>query len=115
MALLCDQPTRLWHSTDRTDRVSSEFLRANPPKQSLYLIHLSYGSIIADYRSGYRLRFRYNGAEYSLKITDPDLPEIRNRYCESHGRIQLRDFHACISLGEEFHGYHYKIVATLFP
>lgn len=62
--------------------------------------------------------FDYNGLHYDLAITDPD---IDTKYFQPFPKIEegaryitlKNDCLLCISLAPEFHGYHYKLVATV--
>lgn len=58
-----------------------------------------------------RADFRYSGHRYRLKLTDP---EAEDRYRKAgKGSHPLRDALFCISLGEPFDGYAYKLVAAI--
>ena len=126
LAALQEYPQDLWHEPGyRSDRISHQRLVSHPPSQSLYLIRPSSLRIrlFTDSRD-YRIRqavFVYNGVEYDLPVTDP---VIYNRYA---GRIPNRGAppmeerlpcgdacFLCVSLADDFHGYHYKVVATIF-
>lgn len=50
--------------------------------------------------------FKYNMLEYRLSCTDPKFDSLLK---ESNFTVQA----LCISLGENFKGYHYKIVASI--
>lgn len=113
---LAEQPQHLWLSGERrTDSIAHALLSANPPEQSLYLVHLPEATVVPDTRSGFRLRFMHCGVGYELKITDPKLRDYFGFALDDEGGVVLHDAHACLSLGGEFNGYHYKLVATLFP
>jgi hypothetical protein len=46
-----------------------------------------------------------------LTITDP---KIWSEYKEKAlGKYELKDIYLCLSLGEEFHGFYYKIIAAI--
>lgn len=58
-----------------------------------------------------RAYFEYKGEEYLLAVTDP---QINNRYCYArYDDISLSNVLVCISLGEVFYGYAYKLVAGI--
>ena len=54
-----------------------------------------------------RVSFSFNSSEYDLPVTDPNFRKILTEEIR-HNNI------LCVSLGEEFQGYCYKIVATIF-
>jgi len=65
-----------------------------------------------------RAIFEYNGLNYDLAITDPD---IDRKYFQPFPKsdedakiiIPATECLLCVSLAPEFHGYHYKLVATI--
>ena len=109
-----DYPDNLWIDyTSEKDRVdyrlieNGEFLIY----QSLYLIEVKKLHIYWYDRSNFgrspqrRGRFRYKGIVYDLPITDPKFSEFSEK--------NLYNKYLCISLGEEFNGYCYKIIAAI--
>lgn len=78
-----------------------------PISQSLYLIHVDDLQISQKSPRQFRAIFTYNGMKYSLAITDPLINA-------SHVGKQPKQAFLCVSLGENFHGYCYKLVATIF-
>ena len=60
-----------------------------------------------------RAIFSYNNVKYSLVVTDPI---IENKYNKRGiGKYKLTDenIYFCISLGEPYNGYCYKLVASI--
>lgn len=123
-----DGPIDLWDAPGpRLDRISPEDLAALNRNQSLYLIpvtkfrmELSWTIFEEECHKRRRAIFDYKGIEYNLALTDP---AIQDKYCRqfpkpeeapkiitlpSGGTCQL-----CVSLAPAFHGYHYKVVATV--
>jgi len=76
-------------------------------QQSLYLVQAQNISLYYDGERKRRASFKYNGIDYDLPVTDPEFYNIVNEDKDFKGIL-------CISLGEEYHGYCYKIVATIF-
>jgi hypothetical protein len=54
-----------------------------------------------------RCSFSYNRIQYDLAATDPMFDRLFNSTAVLKGII-------CVSLGEEFHGYCYKLVASIY-
>lgn len=64
-----------------------------------------------DQRPTVRARFRYSGTDYALKVTDP----VYEERFRSHGLgdYRLGESFLTVSLGEEFRGHFYKLVAGI--
>lgn len=113
---LCDYPKSLWwNDKPGQDRIEEEFLRKNKIDQSLFFIKLA--SVIirrrsrAEYGIKTRAVFSYNGVEYDLGVTDPDIEnEYKEKPCGDY-RLNTRQIYLCISLGGPFKGYCYKLAA----
>lgn len=75
--------------------------------QSLYLVQVDGLSLYTTDDDRRRASFTYNGINYDLAVTDPKFDEIEREQREVTGIL-------CISLGEEYQGYCYKLVATIF-
>lgn len=59
-----------------------------------------------------RAEFIYNRTNYRIAVTDPVIErEYKSR---GDGRYEVQSVYLCISLGELFNGYAYKLVAGLF-
>lgn len=107
---LLDRPAPLWenghHSTcGRNDRV--------PPgaaDDSLRLIRVPRFDLVITDDGKLRGRFRYLDTDYDLVVTDLWLSPLRYRPPAIH---RLTDVVLCVSLGEIFQGYCYKLVAAL--
>ena len=56
-------------------------------------------------------KFRYNGTEYHLWVTDP---LYERRYLKKpDGEYDISDCYLTISLGEPYEGYVYKLIAAV--
>ena len=111
----------LWingHSSNRgwNDRIP--FSDANRLNTSLKLIKVSslQVSVLEPYRSTstypeLRGHFSYNGCDYSLRITDPDI-ESRAKELD-YGNYSVGERFLTISLAEPFEGYSYKLIAAV--
>ncbi|HCX79017.1 dual OB domain-containing protein [Syntrophomonas wolfei] len=112
IARLCDEPENLWMLDYKADRVSSNTVISGGINQSLYLIKpdqailsvgLEYGKLKV------RANFNYKGQAYSLVVTDPNYLIIN-----TIGSYPLcQNTYLTISLGQEFKGYCYKLVAGI--
>ena len=64
--------------------------------------------------SKYRMKFTYSGSNYDFPITDPVFLEQFKKNPEKHA--DLNGVYLVLSLGLEFEGFHFKLVATVvFP
>jgi hypothetical protein len=99
-------PDNLW---GLGDRVADTAIRTGifEVQQSLYLLKVDDLALHRREDGKQRVIFTYNEIEYDLSGTDPNYDSYED------GRL-VPNGYLCISLGEEFHGYHYKIVATIF-
>lgn len=122
-----EYPKELWNEPNSPrDRVSDNWLRMNPPRQSLYLIKPQRFRLIAktDPLTGKcrrRAVFHYNNMEYDLCITDPSIWDKYRVRTPPLGKPPVEftlpcgdDLLLCLSLARDFHGFHYKIVAGVF-
>ena len=62
-------------------------------------------------KSKYRMKFSYYGLHYDFSITDPEFLET----FKANPKIgtDLKDLYLALSLGMEFEGFHFKLVATV--
>lgn len=58
-----------------------------------------------------RANFQYGGAHYNVGVTDPVIS--REYFAKQDGNYPLRQAMLCISLGELFEGYSYKLLAAV--
>ena len=100
-----DKPIDLWGSGIRVEYSKIQFGICNI-RQSLYLVQVECLSLSSP--DGKRkATFNYNGINYCLPVTDPKFDEIAREKLTLKGIL-------CVSLGESFQGYCYKLVATIF-
>ncbi|MDD3815787.1 MAG: hypothetical protein PHZ02_14210 [Desulfocapsaceae bacterium] len=122
-----EAPEGLWiDSFAATDRISSQSF-ANQSSSSLCIIkpnnfqmkiYTDFDAFAGREKKRRRGIFDYNGQHYNLAITDPDIdtkyfrpfPKIDE---DAKNIIPSNDCLLCISLAPEFHGYHYKLIATV--
>jgi hypothetical protein len=123
LAQYVDTPQNIWlDMSTNTNRVTSSLVASNEIVivQSLYLIKIDLLSLqistehetFVGEKRKLRGSFEYNGVKYyDLTITDP---KIWSEYKEKLlGMYELKDVYLCLSLGEEFHGFYYKIIAAI--
>lgn len=118
---LCDTPTTLWINgyssfSGCNDRIPLDRVE-NEVSSSLYFIEPASLSIIveSEYNDKRKVRteFIFNEVLYRLAITDPDI-EIKylNRNDGTY-RVNKPQVYLCVSLGEPYNGYCYKLVAGI--
>ncbi|WP_417665426.1 dual OB domain-containing protein [Pseudidiomarina sp.] len=101
-----DGPADLWGEGNRVLHAQiTQGLYVVP--QSLYLVQVDNLSLYINNDDRRRASFTYNGIDYDLAVTDPKFDELVREQREVTGIL-------CISLGEEYQGYCYKLVATIF-
>jgi hypothetical protein len=125
LAELVDSPGSLWGVGSSSwgyanNRVPED--EANNQNVSLYLIRvprvrISVGRKGGDYADAnkrlVKASFQYSGIPYTLQITDP---VVERRMWAGDDRTESVDnVLLCVSLGGAFHGYAYKLVATIIP
>lgn len=122
LARLVDPGPLPWASdssySNLNDRVPEAQL--NPQLGSLRLIHVDRLTLVVepkapafnDMKRVVRAEFIYNRTNYRIAVTDPVIErEYKSR---GDGRYEVHSAYLCISLGELFNGYAYKLVAGLF-
>jgi hypothetical protein len=85
------------------------------PEKSLRFLYLD--TAILSYQKEFkgqrkcRLEFSYQGNSYRLMVTDP---EVKDLFFEKEEEsYELQEAYCCVSLGEPFYGYAYKLVASI--
>lgn len=99
-----DNPSNLWlDGISKNDRVNYQLIQNNEIKitQSLYLIKTNDLKVDKQNR---RATFSLNDTSYDLAITDPKIQDFDN---------SKKPYYLVISLGEEFKGSCYKLVASI--
>lgn len=101
-----DHPQDLWGNGDRVsfhDITVGSFV----VQQSLNLVRVEELHLHTKPNGKRRARFVYGGIVYDLAVTDPNFEKIVRSQTALTNVI-------CVSLGENYHGGCYKIVATVF-
>lgn len=97
-----DQPQDLWGQENRV---------AYPPQthieQSLYLVQVDNVELYKNGQDKRRISFEYNNIEYDLAVTSKNFDQI-------HDNDEAIQNILCISLGEPYQGFCYKLVAGIF-
>lgn len=103
---LLDTPVDLWGDGNRVDhaRITAGFYKV---PQSLYLVQVENLRLYYTDDNKRRASFSYRGIDYDLAATDPLFDEIVRDNLPTSGIL-------CVSLGEQYQGYCYKLVATIF-
>lgn len=118
-----DQPNTLWGiQKSSTSGINNRVVIGQEDGNSLYLIQVEYLRILIglkvpqypDSKRAVRGEFIYNGTKYRMDVTDP---VIENHYLkQSDGQYDIAHPALCISLGDPFQGYYYKLIAgILYP
>lgn len=104
-----DHPDDIWGIGDRVS-YSDIVTGREAISQSLYLLAVDDLHLYVAERIGYRSRrasLSYGGVHYDFAVTDPNFGDIQRSGHETSGIV-------CVSLGEDYKGYCYKLVATVF-
>lgn len=122
LARLVDAPATLWLNGSNTsaglnDRVSHE--EAKKLRGSLYLLKLkgaklnvfAPGTDFGNPKRRVQMRFKYNGVEYWIWVTDPIIE--REYLAKKDGEYEIGECYVTVSLGEPYEGYCYKLVAAV--
>jgi len=102
-----DTPESLWGDEDKVEFSQIQNGNVNI-SQSLYLIEVSELKLFKNDHDKRRASFSYQGIEYELPVTDPNFDSILQE-----GALNLKNI-LCVSLGEEFNGFCYKIIAAIY-
>ncbi|MBU4311245.1 MAG: hypothetical protein KJ706_00815 [Candidatus Omnitrophica bacterium] len=109
---LCDNPESIWFNEKYyNDKIKVEYFEKVKIESSLFLIKPDSLKILQDKKS--RAIFEYNTVKYNLAITDPITKDEFNKKDKGEYTINTRDVYLCISLGEPFQGFCYKLVAGI--
>lgn len=103
---LLDTPVDLWGDGNRVDHASITAGFYQVP-QSLYLVQVDSLRLYYTDDDKRRASFSYRDIDYDLAATDPRFDEIVRDNLPTSGIL-------CVSLGEQYQGYCYKLVATIF-
>lgn len=69
------------------------------------------GAAFGDNKRKVRASFEWNGHNYALRVTDPEIEQIA--LGEPEKSLELGSAYLCISLGEPFNEYVYKLAAAV--
>jgi len=114
---LCDNPENIWLFGNENDRIDLEFISKNGMASSLLLIKPEADVLLVNDitfgKQKLKCCFMYNNVHYSLSVTDPVYEkEYKNKAAGTY-KLPYRDIYLCISLGEPYNGFCYKLVATI--
>ncbi|MFC0338368.1 hypothetical protein SAMN05421848_3140 [Kushneria avicenniae] len=101
-----DQPDDIWGNEDRVP-YASILSGQIVVGQSLYLIVVDNLNLYRNQYNRRRASFSYCGTNYDLAVTDPEFDRITQNDKAVRGVL-------CVSLGEEYQGDCFKLVATVF-
>ncbi|TXL20101.1 hypothetical protein BMR03_14675 [Methylococcaceae bacterium HT2] len=106
LPLYLDCPENIWGRSDRVSylEITQKHITIT---QSLYLIQVESLKLYKDEGGRRRANFLYNDIKYDLAVTDPNFDKRVSEGNEGVGIL-------CISLGENFRGSCFKLVATVF-
>lgn len=122
LAPLVDDGPLPWANSSTFGKINDKIPEAllNPEQGSLRLIFVDSVTLKVQTKTLYassiektviRAAFQHEGTPYSLDVTDP---VIENRYLRSGiGEFILTKVYLCISLGELYHGFSYKLVSAI--
>lgn len=119
---MADNVRSLWTNGPSSSNGSNDripLLDSYSLSSSLYLIRLpnlelvvsAPGAAFGNHNRRVQGRFRYNGIDYWLRVTDPQYE--REYLRKPNGSYHIEDCFLTISLGEPFQGYAYKLIAAI--
>ncbi len=112
-----DTPESIWDHGSVQDRVSSSYFEETlfDEHHSLYLISvekITFTVVLGS--TGYNKlvgSFEYNNKKYTFSVTDPEYCKYKNNEVGySHTEYEK---YLCLSLTDAFHGYSYKLIASV--
>lgn len=106
LSLYLDHPMDIWGQGDRVNYEGIVQKKIKIP-QSLYLVQVCNLVLYKNEYEKRRAKFLYNEVSYDLAVTDPSFDK---RLSEGNAGMGI----LCISLGEEYQGSCFKLVATVF-
>ena len=113
-----DRPQSLWGTgASSYEFVNNRVIETAIVTESLYLIHVDELRILVGPKSAeypkriVRGEFQYNQHQYRMSITDP---VIESQYlAEKDGCYTVSRSTLCVSLGDAFQGFYYKLIAAV--
>ena len=101
-----DEPEALWGDENRIDYslIQNKIVSI---KQSLFLVKVDNLNLYIE-ENKRKASFLYKNRSYDLPVTDANFDNLLEENSQNLEGI------LCVSLGENFHGHCYKIVATIF-
>jgi hypothetical protein len=101
-----DSPSDLWGRNDRVlfNKIQTGNITIH---NSLCLVKVDDLKLFMSSDGKRRCSFSYNGIQYELAATDPMFDSLLRTNSILKGIL-------CVSLGEEYHGYCYKLVASIY-
>jgi hypothetical protein len=116
-----DNPDALWSlGEEAVAGVNNRVSIGREEGKSLYLIAVPRLSLWVgrkaptrpDSKRAVRGEFTYRGTAYRLDVTDP---VVEDKYLAEHdGQYDIAKAVLCVSLGDPFEGYSYKLIASVF-
>ena len=117
---LCDNPEEIWVNEYNNDRISEDYIKNNGIESSLLLIKVESVILIRENfpanwgtKKKVRVRFTYNNERYNLGLTDPVIESEYQKKKVGNYELNSNNLYLCISLGEPYYGYCYKLVTSI--
>lgn len=101
-----DTPENLWGEGDKVSH--HEIINKQVIRNSLYLVEVDKLELLKVQNDKRRGKFFYGGIDYNLAVTGREFDD----YFETNSTL-LRNVIICVSLGENYEGYCYKLVASI--
>lgn len=91
------------------DMLKSSLMLIKPENVRLSVSQEGIGFL--DPRPRVRATFTYRGQQYRIRVTDPIIEKMCTK--AQGGECSVSDAYMCVSLGEPYQGYRYKLAASI--
>lgn len=119
---LCDGAATIFiNEIGHNDRISIHNPELKQLKQSLLFVRVYNVKIIRNnfieedgaVRKKIRVKFKYKSIDYDLAVTDVDIENQYKSKDEGEYDLNFKGIYICVSIGEPFNEYYYKLASAI--